>query len=118
MVEISLDTLFVGGCSKSNVGSFIISGDAKIAKSKQLENAEILNENAETLVNSLEFINDIEDLNEMYVELDDDFCDEINATKGAKFATSPINIKVKYYDFSLDLARIAIVEGELFCGTE
>ena len=35
-----------------------------------------------------------------------------------KFATSPINIKDKDYDFSLDLSYIAIVEKEPFCGTK
>jgi hypothetical protein len=36
----------------------------------------------------------------------------------AKFATSPINISDKDYDFSLDLSYISIVEKEPFCGTE
>jgi hypothetical protein len=36
----------------------------------------------------------------------------------AKFATSPINISDKDYDFSLDLSYISIVEEETFCGTE
>jgi hypothetical protein len=36
----------------------------------------------------------------------------------AKFATSPINIRDKDYDFSLDLSYISIVEKEPFCGTE
>jgi hypothetical protein len=36
----------------------------------------------------------------------------------AKFATSPINIEDKDYDFSLDLSYISIVEKEPFCGTE
>jgi hypothetical protein len=35
----------------------------------------------------------------------------------AKFATSPINIKDKDYDFSLHLSNISIVEKEPFCGT-
>jgi hypothetical protein len=35
----------------------------------------------------------------------------------AKFATSPINISDKDYDFSLDLSYISIVEKEPFCGT-
>ena len=79
-----------------------------------------------------------DDLDETYVELDDDFIDECNATSGAsniknlhakhavkyklshdaKFATSPINIKDKDYDFSLDLSHISIIEKEPFCGTE
>ena len=72
------------------------------------------------------------------MELDDDFIDKCNATTGAsnirnflaqhavkyklspdpKFATSPINIKDKDYDFSLDLSHISIVEKTPFCGTE
>jgi hypothetical protein len=36
----------------------------------------------------------------------------------AKFATSPINIKDKDYDFSLHLSYISIVEKEPFCGTK
>src|SRR3954462_2498019 len=35
-----------------------------------------------------------------------------------KFATSPIDIKVKIYDFSLDLSYLDIVEKEPFYGTE
>jgi hypothetical protein len=36
----------------------------------------------------------------------------------ANFAASPINIRDKDYDFSLDLSYISIVEKEPFCGTE
>jgi hypothetical protein len=36
----------------------------------------------------------------------------------AKFAASPINIRDKDYDFSLDLSYISIVEKAPFCGTE
>jgi hypothetical protein len=39
-------------------------------------------------------------------------------TPDAKFATSPINIRDKDYDFSLDLSYISIIEKEPFCGTE
>ena len=35
-----------------------------------------------------------------------------------KFATSPIDIKDKDYDFSLDLSYLDIVEKEPFCGTK
>ena len=38
--------------------------------------------------------------------------------RSAKFATSPINIKDKDYDFSLDLSYISLVDKELFCGTD
>ena len=38
-------------------------------------------------------------------------------TPDAKFATSPINIRDRDYDFSLYLSYISIVEKEPFCGT-
>ena len=119
-----------------SLGPFL---DATIAKSKQIENAEIPDENAETPVNSPKLTrNTYDDCDDMYVDLDDALVEEINAMKDvsaikklvekcvyrynlspdAKFATSPINIKDKAYDFSLDLAHIAIVERELFCGTK
>ena len=36
----------------------------------------------------------------------------------SKFATSPVNIKDKDYDFSLDLSYISLVEKEPFCSTD
>ncbi|KAK1665618.1 hypothetical protein QYE76_053777 [Lolium multiflorum] len=119
-----------------SLGSFL---DATIARSRQIENTEIPNENAATPVNSPESVEySSDDLDEDYVELDDDFIEKCNATTDArkikkllaehvvryklspdpKFATSPINIKDKDYDFSLDLSQIAIVEKTPFCGTE
>ncbi|KAK1607149.1 hypothetical protein QYE76_030822 [Lolium multiflorum] len=119
-----------------SLGSFL---DATIARSRQIENAETPNENAATPVNSPESVEYSSDnLDEDYVELDDDFIDKCNATTDArkikkllaqhtvryklspdpKFATSPINIKDKDYDFSLDLSHISIVEKTPFCGTE
>ncbi|KAK1687068.1 hypothetical protein QYE76_047916 [Lolium multiflorum] len=119
-----------------SLGSFL---DATIARSRQIENTETPNENAATPVNSPESIEySSDDLDEDYVELDDDFIEKCNATTDArkikkllaehvvryklspdpKFATSPINIKDKDYDFSLDLSHIAIVEKTPFCGTE
>ncbi|KAK1632835.1 hypothetical protein QYE76_007150 [Lolium multiflorum] len=113
--------------------------DATIAKSRQIENTETPNENAATPVNSPESVEySSDDLDEDYVELDDDFIEKCNATTDArkikkllaehavryklspdpKFATSPINIRDKDYDFSLDLSHIAIVEKTPFCGTE
>ncbi|KAK1699210.1 hypothetical protein QYE76_015907 [Lolium multiflorum] len=106
-----------------SLGSFL---DATIAKSRQIENTETPNEYSS------------DDLDEDYVELDDDFIEKCNATTDArkikkllaehavrykpspdpKFATSPINIRDKDYDFSLDLSHIAIVEKTPFCGTE
>jgi hypothetical protein len=79
-----------------------------------------------------------EDLDEAYIELDDDFIDEFHATSDAgairdllarravryklspdaNFVASPINISDMDYDFSLDLSYISIVEKEPFCGTE
>ncbi|KAK1643895.1 hypothetical protein QYE76_061700 [Lolium multiflorum] len=117
-----------------NTGSLGPFLDATIARSRQIENTETPNENTVTPVNSLE----IDDLDEDYVELDDDFIDKCNATTSTsnlkkliaqhvvryklspdpKFATSPINIKDKDYDFSLDLSHISIVEKTPFCGTE
>ncbi|KAK1610313.1 hypothetical protein QYE76_033986 [Lolium multiflorum] len=116
-----------------SLGSFL---DATIAKSRQIENTETPNENATTPVNSPESVEySSDDLDEDYVELDDDFIEKCNATTDArkikkllaehavkykpspdpKFATSPINIRDKDYDFSLDLSHIAIVEKTPFC---
>ncbi|KAK1666343.1 hypothetical protein QYE76_054502 [Lolium multiflorum] len=119
-----------------SLGSFL---DATIAKSRQIENTETPNENAATPVNSPESVEySSDDLDEDYVELDNDFIEKCKATTDArkikkllaehavrytpspdpKFATSPINIRDKDYDFSLDLSHIAIVEKTPFCGTE
>ncbi|KAK1631779.1 hypothetical protein QYE76_006094 [Lolium multiflorum] len=118
-----------------SLGSFL---DATIAMSRQIENAETPNENATTPVNSPELDYSSDDPDEDYVELNDDFINRCNATADArkikkfltqytvrhklshdpKFATSPICIKDKDYDFSLDLSHIAIVEKTPFCGTE
>ncbi|KAK1602035.1 hypothetical protein QYE76_071935 [Lolium multiflorum] len=117
-----------------NTGSLGLFLDATIARSRQTEITETPNENTVTPVNSPE----VDDLDEDYVELDDDFIDKCNATTSTsnlkkliaqhavrykpspdpKFATSPINIKDKDYDFSLDLSHISIVEKTPFCGTE
>jgi hypothetical protein len=79
-----------------------------------------------------------DDLEEDYIELNDDFIDEFLDTSDAgairdllarravryklcpdaKFAASLINISDKDYDFSLDLSYISIVEKEPFCGTK
>ncbi|KAK1696525.1 hypothetical protein QYE76_013222 [Lolium multiflorum] len=113
-----------------SLGSFL---DATIAKSRQIENTET--PNATTPVKSPELDYSSDDLDEDYVELDDDFIEKCNATTDArkikkllaehavrykpspdpKFATSPINIRDKDYDFSLDLSHIAIVEKTPFC---
>ncbi|KAK1647519.1 hypothetical protein QYE76_065324 [Lolium multiflorum] len=116
-----------------SLGSFL---DATIARSRQIENTET--PNATTPVKSPELDYSSDDLDEDYVELDDNFIEKCNATTDArkikkllaehavrykpspdpKFATSPINIRDKDYDFSLDLSHIAIVEKTPFCGTE
>jgi hypothetical protein len=79
-----------------------------------------------------------DDFDDTYIELDDDFIAEARATRyanavkellarcavryklspDANFAASPINIRDKDYDFSLDLSYISIIEKENFCGTE
>ncbi|KAK1698032.1 hypothetical protein QYE76_014729 [Lolium multiflorum] len=116
-----------------SLGSFL---DATIAKSRQIENTETPNATPVNSPESVEYSSD--DLDEDYVELDDDFIEKCNATTDArkikkllaehavryklspdpKFATSPISIRDKDYDFSLDLSHIAIVEKIPFCGTE
>jgi hypothetical protein len=112
------------------LGSFL---DATIARTKQMGNTTV------TPVSSPESREcPGDDLDEAYIELNDDFIDEFHATSDvgairdllarravryklspdAKFAASPINISDKDYDFSLDLSYISIVEKEPFCGTE
>jgi hypothetical protein len=79
-----------------------------------------------------------DDFDDAYIELDDDFIAEAHATRdanavkellarcavryklspNAKFAASPINIRDKDYDFTLDLSYISIVEKSPFCGTK
>jgi hypothetical protein len=106
--------------------------DATIARTKQMGNTV-------TPVSSPESRDcPSDDLEEAYIELNDEFIEECHATSDAsaikdllarrvvryklspdaKFATSPINIRDKDYDFSLDLSYISIVEKDPFCGTE
>jgi hypothetical protein len=112
-----------------SLGSFL---DAIIARTKQIGNTIIHVSSPE----SRECPSD--DLEEAYIELNDDFIDEFHDTSdagairdllarrtvryklspNAKFAMSPINISDKDYNFSLDLSYISIVEKEPFCGTE
>jgi hypothetical protein len=111
-------------------GSFL---DATIARTKQMGNTTITHV---SLAESRECPSD--DLDDTYIELDDDFITEAHATRdanavkellarcavryklspNAKFVASPINIRDKDYDFSLDLSYISIVEKEPFCGTK
>jgi hypothetical protein len=113
-----------------SLGSFL---DTTIVRTKQIGNTTV------THVSSLESREcSSDDLDDTYIELDDAFIDEAyaasdaNAIKellarcavryklshDAKFIVSPINIRDKDYDFSLDLSYISIVEKEPFCGTE
>jgi hypothetical protein len=98
--------------------------DATIARTKQIGNTVTPVSSPE----SRECPSD--DLEEAYIELNDEFIDEFHATSDAgaikdllarravryklspdaKFATSPINISDNDYDFSLDLSYISIVE--------
>ncbi|KAK1681717.1 hypothetical protein QYE76_042565 [Lolium multiflorum] len=65
-----------------SLGSFL---DATIARSRQIENTETPNENAATPVNSPESVEySSDDLDEYYVELDDDFIEKCNATTDAR----------------------------------
>jgi hypothetical protein len=113
-----------------SLGSFL---DATIARAKQIGNATITPTSSPE---SRECPSD--DLDDAYVEIDDDFIYESHTTSdpdairdlyarravryklspNAKFAASPIHISDKDYDFSLDLSYISIVEKEPFCGTE
>jgi hypothetical protein len=113
-----------------SLGSFL---DATIARTKQIGNTTV------TPVSSPESREcPSDDFDDAYIELDGDFIAEAHATRDAnavkellarrdvryklspdvKFAASPINIRDKDYDFSLDLSYISIVEKEPFCGTE
>jgi hypothetical protein len=105
-----------------SLGSFL---EATIARTKQMGNTTV------TLASSPESREcPSDDLDEAYIELDDNFIYESHATSDAdairellarrairyklspdaKFAASPINISDKDYDFSLDLSYISIVE--------
>jgi hypothetical protein len=115
----------------SSLGSFL---DATIARTKQMGNTDIV-----TPISSPESREcPSDDLEETYIELNDEFIKEFHATSDAsaiknllarrvvrynlspdaKFATSPISIRDKDYDFSLYLSYISIVEKEPICGTE
>jgi hypothetical protein len=113
-----------------SLGSFL---DATIARTKQLGNTTVT---PSISPESRECPSD--DLDDAYINLDDDFIYESHTTSDAdairdllarravryklspdaKFAASPIHISDKDYNFSLDLSYISIVEKEPFCGTE
>src|SRR3954464_14933142 len=102
-----------------------------------LGNTETPSEDTVTLVSSPES-RESYDINDGYIEFTDEFIEERQNTDGTsviksllarrtiipklssgpKFATSPIDIKDKDHDFSLDLSYLDIVEKEPFCGTE
>jgi hypothetical protein len=112
-----------------SLGSFL---DATIARAKMGNTTVALVSSPE----SRECPSD--DFDDAYIELDDDFIAEARTTRDtnavkellarravryklspdAKFVASPINIRDKDYDFSLDLSYISIVEKAPFCGTE
>jgi hypothetical protein len=126
----SFDDAYTVLDESGSLGSFL---EATIARTKQMGNTTV------TPVSSPESReHPSDDLDEAYIELDDDFIDAFHATSDAsairdllarravryklspdaKFVVSPINISDKDYDFSLDLSYISIVEKEHFCGTE
>jgi hypothetical protein len=106
----------------SSLGSFL---DATIARTKQIGNTDTV-----TPVSSPESREcPSDDLEETYIELNDEFIEELHDTSDAsaiknllarrvvryklspdaKFATSPIDIRDKDYDFSLDLSYIYLL---------
>jgi hypothetical protein len=110
-----------------SLGSFL---DATIAKTKQMGHTDTV-----TPVSSPESREcPSDDLEKTYIELNDEFIEEFHATSDAsaikdllarcvvryklspdaKFATSPIDIRDKDYDFSLDLSYISMLRKNLF----
>jgi hypothetical protein len=114
-----------------SLGPFL---DDTIAKAKQIDDASSFTPPCSPETEG----HPSDDLDDLYLELDDDLIDECLATSDLnavrklvarrtikymppvdpKFATSPIDIRDEDYDFSLDLSYISIVEKEPFCGTE
>src|SRR4051812_16386627 len=116
-----------------SLGPFL---ESEIARAKRIEEAD----NTTPVSSPEPCESPFDDLDEAYIDisvLDDDFIDECEtkdistvkkllASKAvryklspdAKFATSPINISDTYYDFSLDLSYISIVEKNPFYGIE
>src|SRR4051812_39872328 len=125
--DVTSTVLDAGG----SLGPFL---DAAMAS---LGNTETPSEDTVTPVSSPES-RERYDINDGYIEFTDEFIEECRNTHGAsaiksllerrtiipklssnpKFSTSPIDIKDKDYDFSLDLSNLDIVEKEPFCGTE
>src|SRR3954463_3172840 len=134
--EIASDTHDVTSTvldASGSLGPFL---DSTIARTI-LGNTETPSKGTITPVSSLES-RERYDISDGYIEMIDEFIEEYQNTHGAsairsllerrtiipklssdpKFATSPIDIKDKDYDFSLDLSYLDIVEKEPFCGTE
>src|SRR3954469_2497838 len=107
------------------------------ATMSSLGNTETPSEDTVTPVSSPES-SERYDINDGYIEFTNEFVEECRNTHGTsaiksllarrtimsklssdpKFATSPIDIKDKDYDFYLDLSYLVIVEKESFCGTK
>src|SRR3954464_8060861 len=114
-----------------SLGPFL---DATMAS---LGNTETPSEDTITHVSSPES-SESYNINDGYIDFTNEFVEECRNTHGTssiksllarrtimpklssdpKFATSPIDIKDKDYDFSLDLSYLDIVEKEPFYGTE
>ena len=122
-----------------SLGPFL---DATLARSRRFENSEIPIENIITPVASPESGESIsDDLEEDYIEVDEAFaekCRNLDSSADSatimeflkkhsvsyklsadpEFATSPIRITDKDYEFSMDLSFISVVEKDPFCGID
>ena len=84
----------------SSLGPFL---DATIAKAKQIENTEIPDKNPVTHVSSPEpRENRNDDLDETYIELNDEFIEEYHATNGASAIKSLLARRAVKYNLSPD----------------
>ena len=122
-----------------SLGPFL---DATLARSRLIENSEIPIENIVTPVASPESSESISDeLEEDYIEVDEAFtekCRNLDSSADSatimeflkkhsvsykpsadpEFATSPIHITDKDYEFSMDLSFISVVEKNIFFRVE
>ena len=122
-----------------SLGPFL---DATLARSRRFENSEVPIENIITPVASPESGESIsDDLEEDYIEVDEAFaekCRNLDSSADSatimeflkkhsvsyklsadpEFATSPIRITDKDYEFSMDLSFISVVEKDPFCGID
>ena len=84
-----------------SLGPFL---DATIARSKQIENTKILNENAGTPVSSPESRECAsDDFEDTYIELNDEFIEECHATSGQ------VLLKVFLHDVLLVINRLLML---------